>query len=61
MLATAGLTQADLDGDLKATGTIAMWMAKSAVRLVGRAASTGADVTARFYRKIRPSSGAGVH
>jgi uncharacterized membrane protein YkvA (DUF1232 family) len=57
-LASAGLSQAQLDADLKATGTIAWWMGKSgarvAAKVVGTTASTATDVARTLYRRVRP-------
>lgn len=40
-LASVGLTQADLDADLRTTGAIATWLARSGVRIVRQVASEG--------------------
>ena len=45
-LAAAGLAQADLDADMRATGHIAGWMARSGLK-VGQRATTGAIHTGR--------------
>lgn len=45
-LAAAGLAQADLDADMRATGRIAGWMARSGLK-VGQRATAGAIRTGR--------------
>lgn len=52
-LASANLTQADLDADFGATGAIAGWMARSGIRVTARAASTAVDAGARLLRWTR--------
>lgn len=53
-LALVGLSQLDLDGDIRTTTAVTAWMAKSAVRVVGdvgwRVLGAGADVGDRLYR-----------
>lgn len=56
-LAAAGLTQGELDADLRATGAIYGWMARSGVRLTRRAASTAVDVGGRIFRRARGAVG----
>jgi uncharacterized membrane protein YkvA (DUF1232 family) len=43
-LAAAGLTQADLEVDIRATGAIARWMGRSAIRVGRQVATTAIDV-----------------
>jgi uncharacterized membrane protein YkvA (DUF1232 family) len=52
-LAAAHLTQADLDSDLRTTGAIAGWMARSGLRVTRRAASTALDIGGRLFRRTR--------
>jgi uncharacterized membrane protein YkvA (DUF1232 family) len=52
-LAAANLSQTDLDTDLRTTGAIAGWLARSGVRVTRRAASTAIDVGARLFRRAR--------
>ena len=52
-LAGAGLTQADLDADVRATGAIAGWLARSGWRIGRRAASIGLKGTASALRAVR--------
>jgi uncharacterized membrane protein YkvA (DUF1232 family) len=60
-LAAAGLSQAQLDADLKATGTVAWWIGKSGVRVAAKivttTAATASDVGRALYRRIRPPRG----
>ncbi len=51
-LADAGITQSQMDADLRATGSIAGWMGKSGVRIGVRAASTAAGTVTRLLRKV---------
>ena len=52
-LAGAGLTQADLDADVRATGAIAGWLARSGLRIGRRAASAGFKGAASALRAAR--------
>jgi uncharacterized membrane protein YkvA (DUF1232 family) len=56
-LAAAGLTQADLDGDLRATAQVALWIGKSgarvAAKVASKTASTAATLGTRLYRRVR--------
>ena len=53
-LASAGLTQADLDADIHTTTAAGAWMVRSAARVVGDTTwavlGAGADVGDRVYR-----------
>ena len=51
-LAAAGITQADLDADLRATGSIAGWLGKSGIRIGVGAASAAAGTVARLLKKV---------
>jgi uncharacterized membrane protein YkvA (DUF1232 family) len=50
-LAAAGLTQTDLDGDLRTTGRVAAWLGRSGLRLGARAVTTGLDIARRVVRR----------
>jgi uncharacterized membrane protein YkvA (DUF1232 family) len=51
-LRKAGLTQRDLDADLRTTGSTAVWIGKSGARIGARAASTAAGTVARLLKKV---------
>jgi uncharacterized membrane protein YkvA (DUF1232 family) len=46
-LAAAGLTQGELDTDIRNTGRVAAWLGRSSVRLGVRAVSTGTNLLRR--------------
>jgi uncharacterized membrane protein YkvA (DUF1232 family) len=46
-LAAAGLTQGELDGDIRTTGAVAGWLGRSGFRLGRRAVVTGANLVRR--------------
>ena len=48
----AGITEADLDADLRTTGSTALWMGKSGVRLAASAVSTGDGTVWRLIRNV---------
>ncbi len=50
-LAAAGLTQRDLDADLRTTGAIAGWLARSSVRIGVRVGRGAFDVARRLVRR----------
>ena len=55
-LAGAGLTQADLDADVRATGAIGGWLARSGLRVGRRAASIGFKGAASALRAIQETA-----
>jgi uncharacterized membrane protein YkvA (DUF1232 family) len=52
-LAAAGMTQADLDADLRATGAIAGWMARAGLRTGRRVAAAALDASATIGEGLR--------
>lgn len=50
-LYAAGLAQADLDADLRATGAIAGWLARSGVRVGMRVGRGAFDIARRLVRR----------
>lgn len=50
-LYAAGLAQADLDADLRATGAIAGWLARSGVRVSLRVGRGAFDIARRLVRR----------
>ncbi|MDP8904711.1 MAG: DUF1232 domain-containing protein [Chloroflexota bacterium] len=52
-LASVGLSQADLDADVRATGAIVRWMGRSGFRLGRELASAGAQTGARVAGRLR--------
>jgi uncharacterized membrane protein YkvA (DUF1232 family) len=59
-LAAAGLTQDDLDADLRATGTIAGWLARSGLRMGETLASTAWRSGVSVGRRLLASRNRGV-
>ncbi len=55
-LAAAGLTQADLDADVRATGAIAGWLARSGYKVGRQVASLGIRGAASAWRSLRSLS-----
>lgn len=51
-LAAAGLVQADLDADLHTTGSTAVWIGRSGVRIGARAVSEAAGTASRLLKKV---------
>ncbi len=52
-LAAAGLSQAVMDADVRATGAIAGWLARSSVKVGGQIAQTGFRAAAAAWRGAR--------
>jgi uncharacterized membrane protein YkvA (DUF1232 family) len=50
-LAAAGLTQEELDADIRTTGRTAAWLGRSGIRLGARAVSSGIDLARRAIRR----------
>jgi uncharacterized membrane protein YkvA (DUF1232 family) len=51
-LAAAGLVQADLDADLRTTGSTALWLGRSGVRIGTRAVTEAAGTVSRLLKKV---------
>lgn len=51
-LAAAGLTQSDLDADLRATGRITVWIGRTGLRIGAEIATTTLSVTTKVGRRL---------
>ncbi len=60
-LAGVGLTEADLDADVRATRAIAGWLARSGVRVGRQVAGAGVRGAAALYRAVRSAAGGAAH